>query len=58
MTEADKLREIAIQVQAWRIELAKLDRQCANYPTDLNTARFVTYAEHISQMEKILYDRR
>ncbi len=53
----DALDRIEQVVMAWRVELERLDQISQKYPTDLTTGQWVVFANHIREMEEILYDR-
>lgn len=55
MTDKQKLHEIAIKIEEWRIEMNRLDEMSRTFPSDLVTAQLITTANHISQLERIVY---
>lgn len=55
MTDHEKLHEIALLLETWRFERDRLDAMVQNYPTDLVTARLISYSDHVKQLERILY---
>lgn len=50
-----KLNRVAVLLNTWQTELARLDQISENYSSDLTVIRMVTLADHVRQMEEILY---